>query len=424
MSSVAFTRARLFDPASGLDAEGTLLVKDGVIASVGPAQVPDGAETIDLHGAHLFPGFVDMHVHLRTPGQAAKEELDTGLKAAVRGGFTAIGAMPNTKPVLDTAHGARQVETAAEALGLARVHQYGAITLESEGNALASFSDYVREGLLAATDDGRPVTKGDVMLRAFETAAPLGLLIITHSEDPDLAADGVAHFGQAALGLGLPGQRGEAEATMVARDVLLARSSGARLHVAHVSSRLTVDVLRWAKSLGVRVSAEATPHHLTMTDEAIRELGTGGKMNPPLRPEEDRQALLEALRDGTIDAIATDHAPHTAQEKALGWLEAPFGITGMETAFPVIYTDLVLKGVLSLERAVEALSSAPSKILGLSPRRLRVGEPANLTVWDLTGGMKVEARTLATKGKNCPWLGRDLKGQILGVCVEGRWIPV
>lgn len=412
----------LFDPASGLDGIGDVLVADGRIAAVGRVTPPPGAETVELRGCHLFPGLVDMHVHLRTPGQTAKETFETGLRAAVRGGFTAVGAMPNTTPVLDSAERTADVERRANALGLTRLHQYGATTLGSEGEALGPFWAYREAGVLAVTDDGRPVARPDVMVHAMEEAKAVGLLLVEHAEDPLLAGDGVAHWGRPALGLGLPAQRAEAESSAIARDVVLAAATGARLHLAHVSTRESVDVIRWAKRQGVAVTAEATPHHLTLTDAELARLGTRAKMNPPLRSEADREALLEALSDGTIDAVATDHAPHTEAEKARGWLLAPFGVSGLETALAVLYTDLVLSGRLTLKRLIEALASRPAEILGLSPRAIRVGAEANLTAFDPQATWTVHASDLATMGKNSPYLERTLTGRPRGVVVEGRWV--
>jgi len=414
--------AHLFDPASGLDRVGDVLVQDGKITALGQVAAPAEATAVELDGVTLLPGLVDMHVHLRTPGQTSKETLRTGLQAAVRGGFTAVGAMPNTSPVVDSEDAVRELERAGEALGLARLHQYGSVTMGSKGEALAPFHAYRSAGVRAVTDDGRPIVRSDVMRRALIEAKAAGLLLIEHAEEVDLAGEGVAHMGPPALALGLPTQPAEAEAAAIARDVVLAGATGGRLHVAHVSTRLGALVIRWAKSEGFPVTAEATPHHLTLADEAVSTLGTRAKMNPPLRGTEDRLALAEALADGTIDVVATDHAPHTEAEKALGWLLAPFGVTGLETALPVLYTEMVLPGHLDFGRLVEAMATRPAEILGLAPRRIEVGAEANLTAFDTTFRWTVEPSELLTLGKNSPYLGRTLIGRSVGVVVEGRWI--
>ena len=413
--------ARLFDPGQALDEVADVLVAGGTIRQVGGSITADGAIVIDLKGAHLLPGFVDMHVHLRQPGQDAKETLATALRAAERGGFTAIGAMANTNPPIDSARAARAVEEAAAALSPIRVHQFGSVTLALRGEALAPFEAYAGAGILAASDDGAPVSHAGVMARALAHARAAGLLVIEHAEDPELAGDGVASLSESALRLGLPTQDPLSEAVMVARDVLLAGRAGARLHIAHASTADTCDVVAFGKGRGVRVSAEVTPHHLLLTDEAIRR-GTNAKMNPPLRSEADRRAMVAALEAGVLDAVATDHAPHTADEKASGWLEAPFGISGLETAFSLLYTDLVRPGNLSLPRLVTALSSAPAAILGIERRAVTPGMAANLTAVDLAATWTVEPETLATKGRNTPFAGRQLTGRVIGIVADGKWV--
>ncbi|MHB1505480.1 MAG: dihydroorotase [Sulfobacillus sp.] len=414
---------RLLDPGLGLDQVGDLVVEAGLITQVGGSQPADGGQVVEAQGQVVMPGLVDMHVHLRQPGQSAKETLETGLRAAVRGGFTALAAMPNTRPVIDQPALAVQIEQAAAALGLARVHQMGAISLGSGGELLADFAGYAQAGIRAVTDDGLPVGAGGLMRRALQHARATGLVVVTHSEDPSLAQGGVADDGPDAWRLGLPTQPASAEAAMVARDLVLAAETGARLHVAHVSTDATVQLIRTAKANGVAVTAEATPHHLLLTSAQLARLGTLAKMNPPLRQERDRQALIAGLADGTIDAVATDHAPHTGAEKAAGWLKAPFGVTGMETALPMLVAKLVEPGLIPLGRLIEAMSSAPAAILTLAPRTLSVGAVANLTLVDLSAAVTFSADGLATAGKNCPFLGERGLGRVLGVVVEGRWLP-
>lgn len=414
---------RLLDPRLQIDQVGDLLVTEGLIAGLGGEQPATGAMVVDATGKAVLPGLVDMHVHMRQPGQSAKETLSSGLLAAVRGGFTAVAAMPNTKPVIDTAAGAGEIERQAAQLGLARLHQLGAISRASAGDALADFFAYRDGGVLAVSDDGLPVTRAALMRRALIQAKAAGLLVIAHSEEPSLAEDGVADDGPDAWALGLPTQPASAEAVMVARDLVLAEETGGRLHVAHVSARATVELVRQAKERGVPVSAEVTPHHLLLTSAQLARLGTVAKMNPPLRQEEDRQALIEALADGTIDVVATDHAPHTEAEKAAGWLSAPFGVTGMETALPMLVAELVESGRVPLGRLIEAMSAAPASILGLATRQLALGAEANLTLVDFSARVRFGADDLASLGKNCPFLGESGLGRVAGVVVEGRWLP-
>jgi len=413
--------ARVFDPGQELDEVADVLVADGIIRRVGGSIAADGAIVIDLKGAHLFPGFVDMHVHLRQPGQDAKETLATALGAARGGGFTAIGAMANTKPPIDSAAAARAIEEAAAGLSPIRVHQFGSVTLGLQGEALAPFEAYAGAGILAVSDDGAPVAHAGVMARALAHARAAGLLVIEHAEDPELAGDGVASLSESALRLGLPTQDPLSEAVMVARDVLLAGRSGARIHIAHASTADTCDVVAFGKARGVAVSAEVTPHHLLLTDAAI-DRGTNAKMNPPLRSEADRRAMVAALEAGLVDAVATDHAPHTADEKDSGWLAAPFGVSGLETAFSVLYTDLVRPGDLSLGRLVTALSSAPAAILGIERRSVAPGMAANLTAVDLAAAWTVDVRALATKGRNTPFAGRQVAGRVVGIMAGGKWV--
>ncbi len=420
---LVITGGRLLDPQLGLDQVGDVLIEDGVITKVGGQETAGADRVVEARGQVVLPGLVDMHVHLRQPGQSAKETLRSGLLAAVRGGFTAVAAMPNTAPVVDQPQIAQEVEAAGSGLNLARLHQVGAISRGSSGELLADFSGYAQAGIRAVSDDGRPVVSSGLMKRALQHGRAHGLLVIAHSEDLGLAQDGVADDGQDAWRLGLPTQPASAEAAMVARDLVLAEETGGRLHVAHVSSAATVQLIRNAKATGVPVSAEVTPHHLLLTSADLERLGTLAKMNPPLRQERDRQALISALADGTIDAVATDHAPHTAAEKARGWLAAPFGVTGMETVLPMLVAGLVEPGLIPLGRLISALSAVPASILGLPERTLAVGRRANLTLVDLSAEVVFTADTLATLGKNCPFLGSRGLGKVHGVVVEGRWVP-
>ncbi len=413
---------RLLDPGLAMDELGDLLIEDGVIVSVGGDQPAEGALVVDARGTAVLPGLIDMHIHLRQPGQSHKETLPSGLLAAVRGGFTAVAAMPNTQPVIDSPGAVLEIERQAAQLGLAHLHQLGAVSRKSLGEALADFAGYRAAGVVAVSDDGVPVAQAGLMRRALQHAQAWGLVVVAHSEEPSLAEGGVADDGPDAWALGLPTQSASAEAAMVARDLVLAEETGGHLHVAHVSSRATVELVRAAKARGVPVSAEVTPHHLLLTSAELPRLGTLAKMNPPLRSERDRLALIEGLADGTIDAVASDHAPHTQSEKASGWLAAPFGVTGMETALPMLVAGLVEKGALPLGRLIDAMSAAPARILGLPARQLAAGMAANLTLVDLLAPVSFSAESLATLGKNCPFLDRPGLGRVLGVVVEGRWV--
>jgi dihydroorotase len=413
---------RLFDPAEGLDRVADLLVEDGVIAAIGHG-LPRGDETVEAEGALVTPGLCDVHVHLREPGQTQKEDIDSGLRAALAGGFTDVCAMPNTKPPIDEAWLLRQVLGRAAGHPV-RMHQIAAMTKGQAGTELTEFGALLGAGAVAFSDDGHGVARSTVMRLALQYAQAFGALIVSHAEDPDLAGSGVMHEGKVSYRLGLPGQPRSAESSIVARDLELLRDVGGRLHVAHVSTRETLSLLRRGREDGLAVSGEVTPHHLLLTDEAVAELGSLAKMNPPLREASDREALREALRDGLIDCIATDHAPHTAQEKSQGMLGAPNGVIGLETAFSSLYSGLVQEGQLPLERLVTAMTAGPRAVFGLRPVALREGREARLSVFDLSVGWTVGPGTLRSRSGNSALLGRTLQGRALGIITEGRWHPV
>jgi dihydroorotase len=363
---------------------------------------------------------IDMHVHLRQPGREDKETIASGTMAAARGGFTAVCCMPNTDPVNDTRSVTEFILDTAKREGAVQVYPVGAITKGLKGEELAEIGELSEAGCVAISDDGRPVMNAELMRRAMEYATMFDLPVIQHSEDLHLSGRGVVHEGFVSTELGLRGIPSASEAAMVARDLLLAELTGARLHIAHVSAAESVRLIREAKTRGVQVSCETTPHHITLTEEAVRGFNTNAKMNPPLRSEADRQALLDGLRDGTIDVIATDHAPHTVQEKEQEFDPAPCGVIGLETALAVTLTTLVASGVLSLSGAIAKLSSEPARILKLPKGQIAEGADADLTIIDPTREWEVDAGAFASKSRNTPFHGWRLKGQTVATFVAGK----
>jgi dihydroorotase len=397
-----------------------VLIENGKVAAVGRnLTAPRGATIVEAKGRLVLPGFVDLHVHFREPGFEYKETIQSGAAAAVAGGFTTVCCMPNTNPVNDNQAITEFIVDRAREAGLANVLPIGAITKGSEGKELAEIGDLRRAGCVAISDDGRPVMNSLVMRRAMEYALAFDVPVIDHCEDLHLSEGGCMNEGLVSTELGLPGIPAAAEDVMVARNVALADLTGARLHLAHISTEGSVRIVREAKSRGIKVTAEACPHHFTITEEVVRGYNTHAKMNPPLRTWKDVQAIKEGLRDGTIDAIATDHAPHATQEKQQGFTDAPFGIVGLETAWPLTLT-LVDEGILSLESAVEKLSSAPAKAFGLSKGTLAVGADADVVVADTHESWEVDPAKFRSKSRNTPFAGWKVKGRIKTTIVGGR----
>jgi dihydroorotase len=423
MAEVLFIEGgRVIDPASGTDGVRTVVVRDGKIAEVAERlERPRDARVFDARGKWVTPGFIDLHVHLREPGQEYKETVATGARAAVAGGFTAVCAMPNTKPVNDNASVTELVLARAAAAGLARVYPVGAISKGSNGEELAEFGELLAAGCVALSDDGRPVLSSALMRRALEYAKAFGLPLTVHEEDLQLVGKGVMHEGAASTRLGLKGIPGAAEDVMVLRDLALAELTGGRLHVAHVSTQGAVRAIRAAKARGLAVTAEVTPHHLALTDEDVAASGysTDYKMNPPLRSAEDVRACREGLADGTIDAIATDHAPHSAVEKDVEFDAALNGIIGLETAFPVCLS-LVRAGALPERRLVEALTTGPARAFGLAGGALAGGAPADVAVLDPVAEWTVDPARMYSKSRNTPWKGSRLTGRCVMTIVGGR----
>jgi len=423
VSALLVRGGRVVDPAQGIDARLDVLLADGVVARVAESvDAPGGAEVLDASGLVVTPGLIDIHVHLREPGHEAEETVATGARSAVAGGFTAVVCMANTAPPNDSRLVAEAIVRAAERAGLCRVHPVGAVSRGLAGEELAPFGELVAAGCVALSDDGRPVANAELMRRALEVAQHYGVPIVQHAQDLDLTGEGVMHEGVASACCGLPGIPGAAEDVMVARDLLLLEDTGGRYHVAHLSTARALRLVRAAKARGLAVTCEVTPHHLLLADRTIVESGFDArwKMQPPLRSPADVEALLAGIADGSIDAIASDHAPHTPEEKALEFEAAPFGIVGLETSLALGLDRLVRPGVISLQRLIELMSTGPARVLGLAGGSLRVGAPADVTVIDLERELDVAAARFASKGRNTPFEGWRLRGRAVATLVAGR----
>jgi dihydroorotase len=422
MGRLLLKGGRVVDPAQGLDATLDVLIADDRVEEVGPRVAPRGAPVLEVKGLVVCPGFIDIHTHLREPGQEEKETIATGTRAAAAGGFTAVCAMPNTVPVNDNAGITRAMVERAKAEGAVRVYPIGAITRGQGGEELAEYGDLVEAGCVAFSDDGRPVASARVMRRALEYAKAFDAVLIDHCEEPTLHERASMNEGPVATLLGLRGSPAAAEAIMVERDVSLAELTGGRVHVAHVSAAASVDAVRRGKARGVRVTAEATPHHLLLTDELVRETSydTNTKMNPPLRAEADRQAVIAGLRDGTIDCIATDHAPHAVDDKKVEYDRAAFGIVGLETAVALCLDRLVGAGLLTLPHLVALMSTNPARVLSLPGGTLAPGAPADVTVLDLGKKRQVDPARFESRSRNTPFGGLILTGWPAMTIVGGR----
>jgi dihydroorotase len=412
--------ARVLDPVERLDAVLDVRIDNGWIGQLGDELDANGHRVIDGSGRVLVPAFVDPHVHLRTPGREDEETIASGTAAAAAGGYCAILAIPNTDPVVDDADVLRSLRARAGEEANVPVGFMAAITRGQEGAELTEMGTLADAGAAGFTDDGRPVADAGVMRRALQYNAVTGRMIAVHCEEESLTRGGHAHAGPVASELGVGGWPSLGESLMVARDVDLAGETGRPVHLMHLSARESVEHLHRAQAAGVAATAEATPHHLCLTDEAVRTLDPNLKMNPPLRSERDRAVLLDAVRDGSIAAIATDHAPHSPEEKEMPFESAPFGVTGLETAFSVLYTDLVEPGVLTLETLLERMSAGPAAIFGLDRPRIATGAPANLTLIDLAGSWRVKAEGFRSRSANSWLLGRRLNGRVVLTVAAGR----
>ena len=420
--SLLLKGGRVVDPARRVDAILDVLLDDGRVAEQGEKIRSKGAEVVDARGLVVCPGFIDMHTHLREPGREDKETIATGTRAAAAGGFTAVCAMPNTEPVNDSAGITRAILDKARTEGVVRVWPIGAISKGSRGEELAEFGDLREAGCVAVSDDGRPVASAQLMRRALEYARAFGLTIIDHCEEPNLTHGFAMNEGPVATWLGLRGYPAVAETLVVERDIHLAEITGGKLHIAHLSTAGAVEAVRRGKARGIRITAEVTPHHLLLTDELVRESGydTATKMNPPLRSEADRRAVVEGLRDGTIDCIATDHAPHGVDDKKVEYDQAANGVVGLETAVALCLDRLLRGGVIDLPRLVAAFSTNPARILGLPGGTLKPGAPADVTVLDLDRRLKVNPERFESKGRNTPFSDWQLTGRAVLTIVGGR----
>ncbi|OGP72094.1 MAG: dihydroorotase [Deltaproteobacteria bacterium RBG_13_58_19] len=409
------------DPGQDLEEPRDLLIEEGkIVALEPPGQIPpEGRRVISAQGLVVAPGLMDMHVHLREPGEEYKETIATGARAAVQGGFTAVVAMPNTRPVNDTAAITRFILDQAKAAGLARVYPVGAVSVGSQGQTLSEYGDLKAAGAVALSDDGHPVRHALLMRRALEYARTFDLPIISHCEDLDLRADGVMHEGRISLRLGLQGIPAAAEEVMVFRDIDLARLTGGRLHIAHVSTAGSVEIIRRAKAGGLKITAETAPHYFSLTDEAVLGFDTNAKVNPPLRTAADVAAIKAGLADGTLDAIACDHAPHSTLEKEVEFAAAAFGLIGLETSLG-LSLKLVHDGVLTLSQLIARMSTHPARILGLPGGTLTPGSPADITIIDPNHTWQVDVSRFASKSRNCPFQGWPLKGRAMMSIMGGE----
>jgi len=423
---ILLKNGRVIEPSAGIDAVSDILIVDGIIEKMG-ARLSGGKDVqeIDLKDKIVAPGFIDMHVHLREPGFEHKETIETGTLAAAWGGFTAVCCMPNTSPAIDDASVIKHIAERARSVndGLVDVYPVAAVTMGREGKYLTPMMELVEAGAVAFTDDGAPVESADVMRRALEYASMLGKPIIQHAEEVSMTKGGVMNEGFVSTALGMQAMPPIAEEIMVNRDIRLAAYAGARYHVAHISTIGSVESVRSAKRKKMPVTCEVTPHHFTLTDESVRSFDTNTKMNPPLRTREDVEAMKEGLHDGTIDVIATDHAPHSYDEKQVEFMYAPFGIVGLETALGLAITELVHKNVLTLVQLIEKLSVNPRRILSLPLIKFGEGEKANLTLIDPECEWIVDTQKFKSKSKNSPFDGWKLTGKAIGVFNKGYFLP-
>ncbi|HZL55170.1 MAG TPA: dihydroorotase [Solirubrobacteraceae bacterium] len=413
--------AHVLDPASGVDGVYDVLVRGGEIAELaapGSLQAPAGAETVEGEGKHLFPAFVDPHVHLRTPGQEYKEDLETGTRAAAAGGYCAVVAMPNTDPVIDHPALLRGLVLSAGRDARIPVGFMGAISAGLRGEALTDMSELRDAGAVGFTDDGKPVASAGLLRSALRHQRLCGGLLALHEEDPTLSGSGVMHEGSVSVELGLAGIPSLSESTMIARDAQIAEAEGGRVHFQHLSARRSVEALAEARSRGASVSGEVSPHHLLLTDEHVRSLDSSFKMNPPLRTEDDRLALVDALRDGTIELIATDHAPHGRDEKNVPFEQAPMGTTGLESSFAILYTELVLPGVIALELLLDRLTAAAAMI-ELERPAIVAGRAANACLVDLAAQWRIGEAGYESRSANCCFAGREVYGRTLLTLADG-----
>ena len=422
MSQLLYIRGgRQIDPSTNKNEIQDLFIQNGVIVPT-PPEIPPEAELVNARGLVIVPGLIDLHVHLREPGGEDAETIETGSRAAARGGFTTIVAMPNTKPPLDTPDRVAQVKKRGEEIGLVQVIPSACITSGREGRELADLKALAGAGAAVFTDDGSTVPSDDVMRRAMEIAASLNRTIMDHAQDREMEKGGVMHEGKFSNDWKLPGMPSEAETKIIRRDIELAEQTGCAVHIQHVSTKEGVALIREARKRGVKVSGELTPHHLVLTDADVKPDNPNFKMNPPLRSTVDREALARGIVDGFLQAFATDHAPHTAEAKARGFLHAPFGIVGLETAVGVTFTELVATGLMNIGTWVDRWTAGPARALGLPDPSLHIGAPASITLLDLSSKWTVRARNFLSKSRNTPFEGRELIGRAVRTIYRGKMV--
>lgn len=413
---------RVIDPANNIDKIADVLVEDGRIAAVGEGLSAEGAEVFEAEGKIVSPGLIDMHVHLREPGQEAKEDFASGSRAAAAGGYTRVATMPNTRPVIDNSALVKAMQKRAEEDAVVHVEIIGAVTKGQQGEEMAEMGDMVQAGAIAFSDDGHFTKSAKVLLNCYDYLRTFDKVIINHEEETSLVEEGVMNESHRSAMLGMKGRPTVAEDIAVARDVMLAEYADARVHVAHISSGRAVDIVRQAKARGVKVTAEVTPQHLTMTDDLVELFDSSTKINPPLREQKDVDAVLAGLLDGTIDCIVTDHSPHAQEEKDREYMYAPSGFPGLETAVGVLLTDLVHTGKLDIAMMIEKMTAAPARIFGINAGSLAEGMPADITVIDPDLEWTVDDKKFYTKGSHSPFAGRRLKGKAVMTFVDGRLV--
>ncbi len=411
---------RVVNPATNFNDIVDILIEDEKIVKIGADLQSDDAEVFDATGLIIAPGLIDMHVHLREPGQEAKEDIGSGTRAAAAGGITTVACMPNTSPVIDNSVLVQGIAQRAQQDGVVKVKVVGALSKGQEGKELAEIGDMLEAGAVAITDDGHYVDSAKLLMNGLDYIARYDLPIISHAEDNTLTEDGVMHEGAVSAMLGMKGRPAVAEDIAVSRDILLAEYTNARIHIAHISSKGAVELVRQAKKRGVKVTAEVTPHHLTLTDEEIKNFNVAAKVCPPLRSKDHVQAMIEGLKDGTIDAIVTDHSPHAFEEKDREFKFAPNGFTGMETSLGVILTNLYHTGIMTIDEIIEKMSVAPAKILKLDAGNIEIGKIADLTVIDTEKTWKVDSNKFYSRGKFTPYDGEELKGKAVATIVNGK----
>jgi dihydroorotase len=426
MSGLVIRGGRIVDPSQEIDAKLDLRIEDGDVAEIGEAIEADGAEVFDASGRVVTPGLIDIHVHLREPGQEYKETVETGTLAAAAGGFTAVACMANTAPVNDSRSVTEHILTEARRAGYTRVYPIGAVSKGFGGEELAELGEMVHGGAVAFSDDGLPVRNAELMRRALMYARHYGVPVIQHAQDMDLTAGGVMHEGEWSTRLGLPGIPGSAEDVMVARDLILLEDTGGRYHVAHLSTARSLEMVRQAKLKGLGATCEVTPHHLLLTDQLVADsnFSTDAKMNPPLRARSDVEAMLEGISDGTVDCIASDHAPHHADEKDRQFSEAPFGIVGLETTLSLCLDRLVRPGLISLPRLIDLLSTGPARVLGLPGGPLAPGSVADVTVFHPERTVTVDRKAFFSKSSNTPFDGWTLRGRPEATFLAGQRVEL